>query len=186
VVTGTPGTGKTTFSRLLSGRLGATHVDLSAYALGHGYAAERDEERDTAVVDLGALTASVQTLLEQGGEIILDGHYAHEVTPPGGARMVFVLRRAPWLLHGELLGRGYRAEKVWENLEAEIVGVCLSEALDRFGADHVCSLDTSDTPPEATLMSGLAALEGRGAGDEVDWLGRPETLELLRRRTCTS
>ena len=185
-MTGTPGTGKTTFSRLLSSRLGATHIDLSAYALGHGYAGERDEERDTAVVDLGALRAGVQELLEQGGEIILDGHYAHEVPPPEMTRMVFILRRAPWLLHGELLGRGYRTEKVWENLEAEIVGVCLSEALDRFSADHVCTLDTSSTPPEATLESGLAALGGRCAGDEVDWLGRPETLELLRRRTCTS
>jgi len=184
-VTGTPGTGKTTFSRLLSGRLGATHIDLSEYALGRGYAEERDEERDTSVVDLDALRKSIRGLLEGEGEYVLDGHYAHEVSPPGLTRIVYVLRRAPWLLHGELTGRGYRAGKVWENVEAEIVGVCLHEALGRFGADSVCALDTSGQPPEATLEAGLAALEGGCEGGEADWMGRPETLELLRRRTCT-
>jgi adenylate kinase len=53
VVTGTPGTGKTTFSRQLSKRLGATHLELSRYALDNGLVTERDEERDTSVVDLG-------------------------------------------------------------------------------------------------------------------------------------
>jgi len=185
-VTGTPGTGKTTFSRLLAQRIGATHVELSRYAIDHGYAGERDAERDTAVVDLDALRTGVHELLESGGMHVLDGHYAHEVAPPDETRAVFVLRRAPWLLLEELLGRGYSAGKAWENVEAEMIGVCLHEALDLFRADDVCILDTSGAPPERTLESGLAALDGKLVCDDIDWVGHPETLELLRRRTCTS
>jgi len=185
-VTGTPGTGKTTFSRLLADRVGATHIELSRYAIDNGYASERDAERDTAVVDLDALRAGVHELLESGDVLVLDGHYAHEVAPPDKTRAVFVLRRAPWLLLEELLGRGYRAGKVWENVEAEIIGVCLYEALGLFRADDVCVLDTSCASPESTLESGLAALAGKPVCDDVDWVGHPETLELLRRRTCTS
>ncbi|OGD46022.1 hypothetical protein A3K69_08040 [Candidatus Bathyarchaeota archaeon RBG_16_57_9] len=185
-MTGTPGTGKTTFSRLLADRVGATHIELSMYAIDHGFARERDVERDTAVVDLDALRAGISELLESGGVHVLDGHYAHEVAPPDKTRAVFVLRRAPWLLLEELLGRGYRDGKAWENVEAEIIGVCLSEALDLFRADDVCVLDTSGATPESTLESGLATLEGKSVCDDVDWVGHPETLELLRRRTCTS
>lgn len=160
-------------------------MELSAYAEEHGRILERDAERDTGVADTEALRGDVSSMLE-GESLILDGHYAHELTSPGSTRIVFVLRRAPWTLLGELQGRGYSEAKVWENVDAELLAVCLSEALDRFPPGKVCELDTTGAPPEETLRMGLAALESGGCpGAYTDWLSRPETGGLLRARPCT-
>jgi adenylate kinase len=185
VVTGTPGTGKTTFSRQLSQRLGATHLELSRYALDNGLVTERDEERDTSVVDLEAVKRSVKAMLKGGERLVVDGHYAHDAVSPGDAEAVIVLRRAPWVLAEELRGRGYAPGKVWENVEAEALAVCLAEALDRFPAEKVCELDTTGRTAQETLETGLAYLKGGCGGGYIDWLGYPETVELLRARPCT-
>lgn len=136
------------------------------------------------MVDMEALRGDVSKMLE-GGSLVLDGHYAHELTTPEATRLVFVLRRAPWTLLGELQGRGYSQMKAWENVEAELLGVCLSEALDIFPPGKVCELDTTGVQPHETLRTGLAALEKGGCtGAYTDWLSRPETSELLRVRPC--
>jgi adenylate kinase len=166
--------------------MGVRHIELSAYALERGLILERDAERGTSVVDVEALRDDVSKMLDVE-TLILDGHYAHELTSPDSTRLVFVLRRAPWTLLGELLGRGYSPEKTWENVDAELLAVCLSEALERFPPGKVCELDTTGAQPQETLKIGLVALERGGCpGAYTDWVSRPETDELLRVRPCTS
>jgi adenylate kinase len=136
------------------------------------------------VVDLEALRHNISSTLGRG-KMVLDGHYAHELTNPDTTRLVFVLRRAPWVLLEELRGRGYNENKVWENVDAEILASCLSEALERFPSDKVCELDTTGASPSETLTTGLASLE-RGSCSDVytDWMNREETVSILRERPC--
>jgi len=153
--------------------------------LERGRILERDAERDTYVADIEALRGDVSKTLE-AEPLILDGHYAHELTSPESTRLVYVLRRAPWTLLGELLGRGYTQVKTWENVDAELLAVCLGEALERFPPGKVCELDTTGSRPQETLKVGLDALEAGGyTGAYTDWVSRPETNDLLRARPCT-
>ncbi len=120
--------------------------------------------------------------------VILDGHYAQNVAPTDLIFRVLVLRRAPWILKRHLEERNYNPRKVWENLEAEIMGVCLTESIETFTSKLVCEIDTTDKNIDEILKEALSILEGKSPCqvDRLDWITREETLELLRDRKCLS
>lgn len=71
--------------------------------------------------------------------LIFEGHVSHLLD---GADRVIVLRVEPEILEKRLEGRGYSKSKIRENLEAEALGVCSSEAYGRYG-DKVFEVDVS-------------------------------------------
>ncbi len=157
------------------------HLELSAYSRDLGLIMSRDDEMDTGIIDLEALGMKIRAELKAAkGAVILDGHYAHEVTPPNMTLIVFVLRKAPWALAETLHRRGYREAKVWENVEAEIMGVCTAEAVETH--KKVCEIDTTKATPEESLRKMLRSLRGKAACDgPIDWLSHPRTMELIKR-----
>jgi broad-specificity NMP kinase len=66
---------------------------------------------------------------------------------------------------------------VWENLAAEILDVCLSDALSACGADKVCEVDVSGKTVDAVVDELLLVLENKTACKVgvVDWLAKLET-----------
>ena len=182
VITGVPGVGKTTLSRMLAELTGGVHVDLSELAERRGIISGYDESRGTSIVDLELMRKELAVLLEGGeGPLILDGHFAPEVVPPGAVSLALVLRRAPWILRGELAARGFPEEKVRENVEAELLDVCLVDAIDSLGRERVCEVDTTGKTPGEVLDEAVSIIQGgrpcrRGL---VDWLGRDESRGLL-------
>ncbi len=188
VVTGTPGTGKTTVSTILSERLGARHIELSKFSIENGYVTEDDVERDTKVVDMDALGSAVRDIIEKSASpVIVDGHYAHDLVDEPLISCLFVLRRQPWDLKGVLETRHYSNEKVWENLEAEIMGVITGEALELIPSSKVIEVDTSGQSSDETAEQIYDMIEGGVALDKpiIDWVTYPETLRLLLSRPCT-
>ena len=132
-ITGTPGTGKTTVSRILSNKLEAHHIKLSSYSKENGYILEEDEERDTSIVDMDALGVAIQKEITGKKIVILDGHFGQDLLDPDDVERVFILRKQPWDLKTVLYQREYSSEKVWENLEAEIMGVITHDDISRGG-----------------------------------------------------
>ena len=65
--------------------------------------------------------------------------------------------------------------KLYENLEAEILDVCLVEALQAHN-DKVCELDVTGKTVGETVCEVLAVLAGDKTCDDdgVDWLGMLE------------
>lgn len=168
---------------MLAEEIDGRHIELSAYSESLGLVMSKDMEMDTGVIDLEALRMKIGAELKATDRaVVLSGHYAHEVAPPGMTAMVFVLRKAPWALAEVLHGRGYREAKVWENVEAEIMGVCTAEALETHKPRKVCELDTTTTTAEESLRKMLRRLQGRAVCDgPVDWLSHPRTMELIKR-----
>lgn len=184
-MTGVPGVGKTTIAEGLAERLGGVHIDLSNLAERENLITGRDEERDTAIVDLEGMR---ERLIQIGNfskkPLIIEGHFVPDVVPSETASFIFVLRRAPWRLKEELEARGYNCEKLRENVEAELLGVSLVEAVEAYGHERICEIDTTGRTPEEVVEEALSIINGdigchRG---QIDWLEYAETERLLEER----
>ncbi len=174
--------GKTTVARLLCERIGGVYFNLSELAENEGLITGFDETRGTSIVDLEGLKARVAQFIETDSDnLIFDGHYAPDVVPQEAVSLAFVLRRAPWRLREELTARGYSEEKVIENVEAELLDVCLVEAIESLGEERVCEVDTTASTPEEVVEELIAVIWGLKPCRRkiVDWLGHPESRELI-------
>jgi len=177
VITGTPGVGKTSVSRLLASKLGALHLDVTKLALEEGIVEGMDEERETFIADLDRLQERISELVNStDGLVIVEGHYAQEVVSRDEVLQAFVLRREPNQLREELKRRGYQGNKLLENLEAEILDVCLLEAVKACGPERVYEVDVSGRTLEDVVDELLRVLKdgGRSRVGVVDWLKRLE------------
>ncbi|AJC72374.1 kinase [Thermococcus guaymasensis DSM 11113] len=160
-VTGTPGVGKTTVSKLLVEKLGYEYVNLRDYALEKGIGEMKGEELE---VEVDELVYNFERDFK-GKDIVVDGHLSHFLP----ADLVVVLRAHPRLIGERLKERGYSREKVGENVEAELVDVILVEALEE--NENVIEVDTTGKTPEEVVDEILGLIE-KGVKKRVglvDW-----------------
>ncbi len=183
VVTGVPGTGKTTLSTLLAAELKAEHIELTRLVKEGGLSQGWDQARATTIADMKALRHAIANIVENTtSHVVIDGHYSPEVAPRDETTLVVVLRRAPWVLTEELKARGYSTRKIRENVEAELLGTCLNDALTAQDPTKVLEIDTTGETPEETVRLIQAALDGEidRVHGGVDWMSHAEAEKLLR------
>jgi len=96
--------------------------------------------------------------------------------PAENVHFVFVLRRDPEELKEVLENRGFRERKLWENLAAEVLDVCLWDAVRTCGSEKVCEINVSGKGIEEVVEEIVSVLEGKRKCSVgiVDWLGRLE------------
>lgn len=174
VVTGTPGTGKTTATELvdtsdLDETLDVDDVDLDVVHLNdlvkdEVLYSEVDEDRDSVVADLDA----VRERLADADGVIVDSHLAHHLD----ADHVIVLRCHPDVLEDRLTSRGEPEAKAAENADAESLDVILSEAVSQHGLENVYEIDTTDRTPEevARDIERVISGEREPSAGEVDFM----------------
>ncbi|NJF24987.1 adenylate kinase family protein [Thermococcus sp. Bubb.Bath] len=148
-VTGTPGVGKTTTSKILAEKLGYEYVNLRDYALEKGIGEMKGEELE---IDVNELAEAFKRDF-RGRNVIADGHLSHFLK----ADLVVVLRANPKLIAERLKERGYGREKLGENVEAELVDVLLVEALEE--NENVIEVDTTGKTPEEVVGEILDLLQ---------------------------
>jgi adenylate kinase len=176
VVTGCVGVGKTTVSKIVANKVGATHLDLSDICLKKGFIKGYDRERKTPIVNVPPLRAYVRKIAKQAALLILDGHYASDVSPKPLTKTVIVLRCHPLQLKERLMRKGYGKRKLNENVLSETLDVCLHDALSKFDENVIHEIDTTDRSAEDVANDVLAVLKGkkRFRIGKVDWLSRLE------------
>jgi adenylate kinase len=177
LITGTPCTGKTTTAKALAAKLGAAYINLTDYAKANSLIQGEDKERKTLIIDEEKMRQKLAETIDQtdNANIIVDGHYAAAVTPPELVTQVFVLRRNPKELKQFIEKSGFEGAKLWENLSAEILDVCLIEAVQT-QKGKVCELDVTGRTVEEVVGDILDVVE-RGKKcfvGCVDWLGMLE------------
>ncbi len=174
LITGTPAVGKTTLAKKLAEKIGAQYVNLTELSEKEHLALAQDKERHTTIIDETKMRRKLKSMIKKSrGDLVIDGHYAAAVTPKATVSNVFVLRRNPVELRNFMKRRGYDNNKQDENLSAEILDVCLVEALQKQEKPKICEIDASGKTVENTLDEVLAVLEGRKGCSvgSVDWLG---------------
>jgi adenylate kinase len=166
-VTGTPGTGKTTVTDLLtdgdSPSVDLTPIHLNDVLEREGLYERVDEERDSYVADLDAL----RDHLDGRDDVLIESHLAHHLR----ADRVVVLRCRPDLLADRLRDRGADESEAQENADSEALDVILGEAVERHGRDRVYEVDTTDRSPAAVArdVAAVAAGEVEPSAGTVDF-----------------
>lgn len=172
-ITGTPGVGKTTVSKLLAGRLGYEYTSVKDFAVEHGIGEMVGDEIE---IDVDELAEVMDETI--GKNVVIDGHLSHYVP----VDFVIVLRADPKIVAQRLIERDYLKKKVGENVEAELIDEILVEALEE--NENVIEVDTTGKTPEEIVEEIVHLLEGgvkRRVGI-VDWSDRfDDIVEYLRR-----
>ena len=153
-ITGTPGVGKTSVCRAL----GIEFIDLNSLIAAKGF---------YTGVDNGSLIADLDKIEEyvKRAELI-ESHLAHLLKPD----VAIVLRANPLLLADRLIQKGFSAQKIAENVEAETLDVILIEAVEL--CEIVYELDTSVKSIEEVASQVREIIDVETAGES----GRKEAL----------
>lgn len=155
VITGTPGTGKTTIAREIATANNWPLVEANAVAKKGKCFVGREE------VDLKKLAAAMKRTLSGKKSFVAEGHLLCEVALP--CEQCVVLRCNPLLLEKRLKKRGYAKAKVGENALAEALDYCLTMAESNYG--NVVQIDCTKKVPFRKVL----AMAGKRCSDKVDW-----------------
>jgi adenylate kinase len=164
-ISGTPCTGKTEVSEVLSKKLNYKLISINDFAEELDAFVGYDKKRESRILDMDRLEKEIKKLEE---DIILEGHTSH-LFP---ADIVIVLRCNPEVLKKRLDKRYPKNPlKVRENLEVEILGVITSEALTK--NKKVYEIDTSENSVKKNVDDILKILNGNAEEfkvGKIDWL----------------
>ncbi|MCD6547650.1 MAG: adenylate kinase family protein [Nanoarchaeota archaeon] len=128
IISGTPGVGKSSVAKELSKKLNAKLVDLEKIAKENNIVVTYDKKAKSYVVDESKLTKVIKKQIKDGNYII-PSHLSHFISPKI-VDLCVVLRCNPKELEKRLKKRKYSKEKIKENILAEILDVCLIEAVE--------------------------------------------------------
>lgn len=161
IITGTPGTGKTTVSRALSKNLSIPLVEVNKLVeekhIYHGY----NKERGYKEVDLDDLDTELEQLITNSDDdgLIIEGHLAHQIKDSEGIDYIIVLRARPDILRKRLNTRNWPESKVQENIEAEALDICTYESVE-FHDKKVNEIDTTDLNLENVVDQIIEVVKG--------------------------
>lgn len=128
-VSGSVGTGKTTYAKRLAKKLGYTYVDIRKLIHSHHLDRERDAQRHCMVVNVSALNKVLVSLIKKSDHLVIDSHLSHYLSPRY-VHKVIICKTTLRKLESRLAKRRYSQKKIRENLDAEIFDICFVEALE--------------------------------------------------------
>ena len=175
-ITGTPGTGKKTIAPLVASKLGLPCHSLNELSVGYGGRWGTDTESD---VDTRALARKLSRRLREPS--LLYGHLLPYVLNNASIACAVVLRCEPSVLRSRLIARGYRYEKIAQNVEAELIGLVASDAQTSFGREKTMEFDTTTSEPMAAAQSISRMVRRRShRQSRIDWTLRYDSPSRLR------
>lgn len=180
IVTGTPGTGKTTFSTMLAKDIGAKYVSLTQFVSTRGLYTRVDSKRQSKVVDLKRVQARLKTMLRKSGGLTIVDTHIPEIAPKNRVKSVFVLRCHPKVLEKRLKSKKWKPSKILENVLAEVLDVCLTHAVGYYGTRRIFQLDTSRANVTKCVAAAKRIVQKPPRRKiRIDWIMRLDRERLL-------
>lgn len=130
IVTGSVASGKTTLAKLLAEKYHAIHINVNdlikEYKLYYNY----NKKLKAYNINIKKLNKFLISLIKNSrNNLVLDSHLSHYL-PSKYVDLCYVTKCDIKVLKRRLEKRKYSKEKIRENLDAEILDVCLMEALE--------------------------------------------------------
>ncbi|XP_072956985.1 adenylate kinase isoenzyme 6 homolog [Typha angustifolia] len=138
LVTGTPGTGKTTTSSLLADAAGLRHVNVGDLVKEKELHDGWDDELECHIINEDLVCDELEDMMEEGGNIV--DYHGCDFFPERWFDRVVVLQTDNSILHDRLTSRGYMGAKLTNNIECEIFQMLLEEARESYAEDVVVAL----------------------------------------------
>jgi len=159
-ITGTPGTGKTTLSKILSKRIEADIISVSDFVKKSHLYESYDRALKTYIVDEKKLAKELERYIKtefKDKNVIVEGHLSHYLKK-GFVDLCIVLRCSITELNKRLSKRKYSKAKIKENLESEIFDICEEEA--REFQKVVVLIDTTNKKANAVASEAYDIIKG--------------------------
>lgn len=147
VISGTPGTGKTSVSKRISELYNARLISLNKLAISESFDIQYDKKRETYLFDTEKFVPYVLDLIEEiinnkPDYLVIEGHFS-DIIPEDYIDYVIILRCDPDILIQRLKERAYKKEKILENLQTEILGNCANYFIQKNMKLPIFEIDTS-------------------------------------------
>lgn len=156
MITGSPGVGKTTISIALGKKIGFEVISLGDVISKENL--EYDGVNKTHIVEPFKIIQELKERELLDKNIIFESHYG-EIVPSDNVKMCFVLRLSPDILAKRLQKRNYPEKKILDNINVEMLGTCLYEAVNQF--EHVYEINTTDKSVEEIVSIICDLLKGK-------------------------
>ncbi|KAJ3221109.1 hypothetical protein HK099_003781 [Clydaea vesicula] len=138
LITGTPGTGKTTTAELAADACTLKHIEVGKLVkeldLHDGY----DKDFDSYYINEDKVCDELELLLKDGGCIV--DYHGCDFFPERWFDLVVVLQTDNSVLYPRLQNRGYTDKKINENMECEIMQVIVEEARESYKEEIIVML----------------------------------------------
>lgn len=141
IITGTPGTGKTSLAQILSKELGFKTIKVKKMIEEKNLCEAYDRENQCKIVDLKKLKPLlVKKIKESKEDLVIESHLSHHI-PKQYVDLCLVTKTEIKTLHHRLKKRDYSKNKIRDNLDAEIFDLCLTEAQE--AGHNIMIVDTT-------------------------------------------
>ncbi|CAI9289454.1 unnamed protein product [Lactuca saligna] len=138
LVTGTPGTGKTTTSAALAEATNLRHINIGDLVRDKKLHDGWDDQLECYIVNEDLVCDELEEIMEGGGNIV--DHHGCDFFPERWFDRVVVLQTENSILYDRLTKRGYSGAKLTNNIECEIFQVLLEEAKDSYKEEIVVAM----------------------------------------------
>lgn len=139
-LTGTPGTGKTSISKILRSK-GYKTVGLNSIAESKKFFIGYDNLRESKILDIDSLNTYLKEKHVKTDILIIEGHLSHQLDC---VDKIIILRCHPTLLRKRFIIKSWNEEKIKENIEAEILDIILCETIEIHNKKDIFEIDTTD------------------------------------------
>ncbi|KAI5061994.1 hypothetical protein GOP47_0022533 [Adiantum capillus-veneris] len=135
LVTGTPGTGKTSTASLLAEAAHLRHINVGELVKEKHLHDGWDPDLLCHILNEDLLCDELEERMKSGGNIV--DYHGCEFFPERWFDLVVVLQTDNSILYDRLMNRGYSGQKLQSNLECEIFQVIREEAEESYRRDII-------------------------------------------------
>ena len=175
VITGTPGTGKSTLAKYLEGKIGAEVLGANEIAKRYGCETAKDGY-GTSIIDMSKLEKKINEIAKEHSKkkvpLILEGHLLSGVKVNNA--VVIVMREHLPILIKRLEKRRYPFGKIRDNIISEAINLCGSDSRKRYRRVYEVLCGKSSNAEAMRIVK-----YGKGSNESMDMM--PELLKMIKK-----
>ncbi len=179
IISGTPGTGKSSVAKKIGELTEAKIISLNELAISGNFKVKYDTKRDTQVINTEKFLPYIVNLIEDFKKdnpdyIIIEGHFS-DILPEKYIDYAIILRCDPDILNVRLKKRNYSHAKIIENLQSEILGSCANYFIEKKLNVPIFEINTTELSIESIAEIILDSIVGDRNAEKymigkIDWL----------------